>query len=320
MSPLYLQDGKLLIKDNALATNNNCCCGSEKCVCPWNYTSQVSDWYCPYYEGFAWYAVDGVPFDPDEYATQLNAAKSMLQTSYSAAVSVNQKLKENGWCAFVGSYDSQNNGPYINITTYWENPDVEYYHSAQGGWAPLQDCSAGPCSWAAPGNFSGFEEPTLPPDAPPGTVMVAKVMYALGYMSWKFCCGVEAGERLFAKYPEASSLNDIPIAEVRAEAIYGPGCPGYTQWPPATPCMQSSQLPATIAPWLCSGDGADAEYFYDWKCYPLDTELDENERCQNANCSKCKCITSEHPTLGDYVSNLSGVGPCNSPQCQNEFI
>ena len=318
MSPLYLKDSKLLLVDNALATNSNCCCGG-KCVCPWNSQKQVGAWYCPYYEGFAWpnSFTNGAPYDPDEYATQLNAAKSMLQTSYSAAVSVNQKLKENGWCAFIGSYDSQNYGPYINIQTEWANPEVEYYYSAQGGWAPLQDCSAGPCSWAAPGNFSGFEEPTLPPDAPPGTVMVSKHMSAAGYMSWNFCCGVEGTDRLFAKYPEASSLYDIPIAELRAEAIYGRGCPGYTQWPPATPCMES---PYPFNPWFCSGDGPDAEYFYDWKCYPLDTELDENERCQNANCSKCKCITGEHPTLGGVVSHLSSVGPCSSPQCQNEFI
>jgi len=34
MSPLYLQDGKLLIQDGKLSTGQECCCGKECAPCP----------------------------------------------------------------------------------------------------------------------------------------------------------------------------------------------------------------------------------------------------------------------------------------------
>lgn len=37
MSPLYLYDGKLLLVDGKLATNQNCCCEEEKCPEPISY-------------------------------------------------------------------------------------------------------------------------------------------------------------------------------------------------------------------------------------------------------------------------------------------
>ena len=311
MTLITFQDGKPVMRDGKVGTGQTCCCEGGQCVCHANWYKRVSGWYCNYIENYAWYEDDGVPYDPDEFEAQFNVAKAMIQTSYSQALAVNQKLRENGWCTLVDAFNPDG-FPYIEIVTHWQTPDGEHLENTSS-WSWNYDPETPP-------DLSGVVDPGVPEGAPAGTRLTLKLMEAIGFASYNRCCGVTGP--LFTDRCDygGNGLLGCPIEDVREQAIYGPACGTDA------PCRFVYQTPQhggyRISPlWDCSENGSDerggGEWFYDWKCYPFNPD----DPC---DCDPCRCVTKDHPALGPYfapVPYLGAVGDCSHQLCSsnNDF-